>query len=414
MKRRELLKMMAAGSVAGALGTGALAKNKSKRENGKKLLLIFQRGANDGLNTLIPIESSQYALYQGHRPAIQIPLTSILPTNHSDFGLHPSLAPLQPVHAAGNLSFLHCVGYPNPDRSHFESMAFLETAVPGNTLLQGWLNRYFQNTIGDGGLIRGVSIGSTTPQSMMGDIPIPTSTNFGTMQIGDDTLGGGTPPGELQIILDQIHDLNPTVGNEELYETGRTLFQMVENFSSRDLDSYTPEFGATYPETSFGNRVKHAAQMLKDTPTELKVEVATIDMNGYDTHAQQLVGHANLLSELALSLAAFHTDMGSRMNDVLVMVITEFGRRAYENDSAGTDHGTGGVAMIMNNNVSGNVLLGSGWPGLESASLYGGDLNWVNDYRDIYWEVMATHMGVNSVDLEQIIPGHAPTALGIF
>ncbi len=414
MKRRDFMKMLAAGSAMSGLGLHSQAAPSAPRSNGNKLLVIFQRGGNDGLNTVIPIEASQYALYQGLRPNIHIPMTAILPTNHSQFGLHPQLEALQPIHAAGHLSFVHCVGYPNSDRSHFQSMAYMETAVPGNGLLQGWLNRFFQNTTGSG-LIRGVCIGSTSPQSMMGDIPIPTSTNFGTMQVGDDTLQGDTPPpGELQNILEQVHNMNPTANNGKLYETGEAIFQMVENFSNRNLDDYVPEHGAEYPDTSLGRRVMHAAQMLKDSPTVLDIEVATIDMNGHDTHAQQPGRHEGLLSDLALSMAAFYTDMGSLMSQTLVLVITEFGRRAYENDSEGTDHGTGSVAMVMNTNVTGDVVMGGAWPGLEEDNLYRGDLNWASDFRDIYWEVMATHLGVDSAALETIIPGHSYSPLGIF
>jgi len=420
MKRRDFMNILAAGTAAGAIPQYAFSRSslrKSPRAGGKKMLLIFLRGANDALNTVIPIESGQHSLYMGYRPTLGIPAASTIPTNHSDFGLHPNLAPLQSIHQNGHLSFVHCVGYPNPDRSHFESMAYMETAVPGNTLLQGWLNRYLQNTTGDGGLIRAISIGSTTPQSMMGHIPVPTSNNFGKMKIGDDTLpDGGTPPGELQQLLDDMYQLTPTFGNQEIYDTGKTIFQMVQNFSDRDKDTYVPENGAVYPDTWTGGKIKHAAQMLKDTPSALNVEVASIDMDGYDTHAQQGAadGHPALLTELAGSLGAFYTDMGStRMNDVLVLVISEFGRRAYENDSAGTDHGTGGVAMVMNNNVAGTVHLGSGWPGLEEGNLYGGDLNWVNDFRDIYWEIMLQHMQVTTTELEQIIPGHSYTPLGI-
>ncbi|PIE91575.1 MAG: hypothetical protein CR997_00350 [Acidobacteria bacterium] len=415
MKRRDFMKMLAAGSAMSGLGLHSQAAPTAPRSNGNKLLVIFQRGGNDGLNTVIPIEASQYALYQSLRPNIHIPMADILPTSHNHFGLHPQLAPLQPIHAAGHLSFIHCVGYPNPDRSHFESMAFLETAVPGNTLLQGWLNRYFQNTTGPG-VIRGVCVGSTSPQSMMGDIPIPTSTNFGTMQVGDDTLqGNDLPPGDLQNILEQIHDLTSTSNNELLYDTGGAIFQMVESFSNRNLDEYVPDNNAEYPDTTLGRNVMHAAQMLKDTPTVLDIEVATIDMNGHDTHAQQVNKHEDLLADLASSMAAFYTDMGSLMSQTLVLVITEFGRRAYENDSAGTDHGTGGVAMVMNHNVNGDVLMGGAWPGLEEENLYlGDDLNWVSDFRDIYWEIMATHLGVSSTALQNIIPEHSYSPLGIF
>lgn len=419
MKRRDFVKLAATGMGLAGLGQGAMAKPSQRilrKTPGKKLLVIFQRGGNDALNTLIPINPSQHSLYMNYRPTLGVPIANTLNTSHSDFGLHPSLASIHPIHQAGNMSFVHCVGYPGSDRSHFESESYYETAVPGNTLLEGWINRYLQNTTGDGGLIRAVAIGSTAPQSVMGLIPVPTSSNFGTLQVGDDSLAdGATPPGQLQQILDQIHDLVPTAGNQSVYETGQAIFQMVESFSDRNLDDYVPANGATYPDTYFGERIKHAAQMLKEDPSPLNIEVATVDMNGYDTHAQQNSdgGHADLMSELSDSLAALYTDMGSQMNDLLVLVVTEFGRRVYENDSAGTDHGTGGVAMIMSNSASGQICLGSGWPGLEEHNLYYGDLDWRNDFRDIYWEILDSHMGLSTSEIDAIIPGHSYTPLGI-
>ena len=133
---------------------------KRKRGGGKKLVVIFLRGGNDGLNTLIPIESTQYQRYQTLRPNIGLPLANISSLNGNPFfGIHPALDPLRSVHNAGHLSFIHAVGYPNPDRSHFESEAFYETATPGNTLIDGWLNRLLQFGPSAGGLIRGVCIG---------------------------------------------------------------------------------------------------------------------------------------------------------------------------------------------------------------------------------------------------------------
>jgi uncharacterized protein (DUF1501 family) len=389
-----------------------------KRANGKKLLVVFLRGGNDALNTVIPVESSQYQYYQSYRPTLAVPLNQILPSRHAEFGLHPSLAPLQAIHQNGSLSFVHCVGYPNPDRSHFESMAFLETAVPGNTLLDGWINRYLQATSGPGN-VRGLAIGSTAPASVLGPIPVPVSTNFGDILIKDDTLGpDDPPPGSLQQKLEALYALSPTPHQQNVYETGRSLVGMVDSFSERHLDSYLPNHGAVYPDTWFGNKIKHAAQMFRETPTPLNIEIITVDMDGYDTHAQQTdttYGHPALLDELARSLAAFHTDMGPLMNDHVVLVVSEFGRRSYENDSSGTDHGTGSVAMVMGASVQGDVFCGSGWPGLAPGNLFEGeDLDWTVDFRDIYWEILKEHMGLDPAALSQIIPGHVPTPIGFF
>ncbi len=196
---------------------------------------------------------------------------------------------------------------------------------------------------------------------------------------------------------------------------------MIDSFADRDLNNYTPENGAQYPNNSLGNRVKHAAQMLKDESTFLGVEVITIDQGGYDSRANQLDpanpvatngGHYGLLSALSQSMSAFYTDMGStRMNDIVFLVVSEFGRRAYQNRSNGTDHGTGSVAFVMGNSVYRQVYNGdANWPGLDN--LYHGDLDWATDFRDIYWEIMSRHIGVDNATLNTIIPGHTYNPVG--
>ena len=423
MKRRTVLKALAGGTAfAPALfGKGAPRRERvAKRGAIKKIVVLFQRGGNDGLNTIIPISGGQYGLLQGLRPSVRIPLADVvsIPGN-SFFGLHPSLSDLVPIIQAGNLSIIHAVGYPSPDRSHFESQSFYETAVPGNALLDGWLNRFLFNTSGPG-LIRGVSIGSNIPQSVTGPLAVPVSNNFGLTNIGvDPDLGGSDVDDYVQKVRD-LYNLTPTAGNDSLYANGNRIFQMIDSFTDRNLNNYVPENGAQYPNSGLGNRVMHAAQMLKDDVSFLGLEVVTIDQGGYDNHADQLntnnptTGrHANLLAEVGQCMSAFYTDMGpTRMDDVIFLVVTEFGRRAYQNDSDGTDHGTGAVVLVMGNPTNGQVINDGGdWPGLDN--LYqGDDLMWVTDYRDIYWEILAQHVGVDTGTLNTIIPGHTHSPVG--
>lgn len=423
MKRRNFISALAGGVMLGASAKGRAPVRINRRKGSlKKLVVLFQRGGCDGLNEIIPVDSAEYALYQNLRPNVHIPVGNItnIPGN-SFFGMHPGLAPLVPIISAGDLSIFHAVGYPNPDRSHFESQAFYETAVPGNGLMGGWLNRYLSNTTGPG-LIRGLSIGYNIPQSVSGSIPVPVSANFGEVNIEVDQAMSEAERASFRTAIRDMYDLSPTAGNTSVYETGRRIFDMVDSFANRDLDDYMPENGATYPNSGLGRRVSHAAQMLKDDSSFLGVEVVTIDQGGYDTHANQIPagnptdtasGQGRLLLELSQSMSAFYTDMGpARMADTLFLVVTEFGRRAYENDSLGTDHGTGSVAMVMGGSVNGSIFNdGSDWPGLTNL-LYDDDLNWVTDYRDIYWEILAQHFGLNSTALNNIIPGHTHTQLG--
>lgn len=408
------------------LGKSEFARAKLPRKRGtiKKMLVLFQRGGNDGLNTMIPVDPVEYNRYQNLRPSIGIAQASLLniPGN-SFFALHPALSSLIPIKQAGQLSLIHAVGYPNPDRSHFESQSFYETAVPGNGLLDGWINRYLSLTSGPG-LIRGISIGSNIPQSATGTVPVPVSNNFGQLDIEVDNALEGL---EAETYKQRIRDLflqTPTSGNQLIYDTGNNIFQMIDSFADRDWQDpgFMPDNGAVYPDTGLGRRVMHAAQMLKDDTSFLGVETVTIDQGGYDTHANQVnagnplnegQGHPRLLRELGDCMAAFYTDMGpTRMQDVVLLVLTEFGRRAYENDSTGTDHGTGALVMAMGGaNTSAVVNDGPDWPGLNNL-LYGDDLMWVTDFRDIYWEILSRHMGVDNTTLGNIIPGHTYSSVG--
>lgn len=427
--RRTFLNTVA-GSLGGCLPLWARPRQRTPRTNirkrggVKKLVVLFQRGGNDGLNTLVPVDPVEYGHYRELRPTLGFmegDLTAL--PNSSFFKMHPSLNPLLPMLNSGNLSFIHGVGYPSPDRSHFASQSFWETGIPGNGLTDGWLNRFLRNTSGQG-LIRGVHVGLNIPQMASGSITFPVSKNFGNVNIEVDPEEGNNA--EQEALRDQLkafYDLPIPAGYGDLYEPGRRIFDMAASFSQRDLESYQPENGAVYPNTIFGSYVKHAAQMLKDD-TFLGIEVVTLNQGGYDTHSAQAnpqaltslqTDHARLLNQLALSMAAFYQDMGpARMDDIVFLVISEFGRRAYENLSDGTDHGTGGLAMVMGNNVTGNHFGGdSDWPGL--GSLYNNqDLGWTTDFRDIYWEILRNHLGVNSSSLDLIIPGHNYSPVGFY
>ena len=424
MKRRTVLSALAGGLSCAPSLFGRRRPQTfrlGKRGGLKKIVVLFQRGGNDGLNTMIPITAGEYNIYQSLRPSLRIPLVSVLPVPGSGFfGLHPSLAPLVPIIQAGNLSMIHAVGYPMPDRSHFESQSYFETAVPGNSLMDGWLNRLLSSTTGPG-LIRGIAIGSNIPQSVTGSVAVPVGTNFGLSTADIDyRLEGAEEDAYFQKIRD-VYAETPTAGNESIYATGNKIFQMIDSFADRDLNSYIPENSAVYPSTSLGRRVMHAAQMLKDDTSFLGLEVVAIDQTGYDNHADQLdptnptdpnTPHAFLLQDLAQSMAAFNTDMGSRMDDVLFLVVSEFGRRAYQNSSNGTDHGTGSLVMVMGNPTNGQTINGDGaWPGLSNL-LGGDDLDWTTDFRDIYWEILQQHLGLDNATLNTVVPGHTFSPVG--
>ena len=430
MKRRTLLKT-AAGALAAPLYTTPILsgnsgpRTKFQRKGAiKKLLVFFQRGGNDGLNTLVPIDNTQHNHYMNLRPTVGLPAASLLNVPGSTFfAHHPGMNALRPMMQNGHVSFIHCVGYPSPNRSHFESQSFYETATPGISSGAGWLNRFLQQTTG-AGLIRGVVIDNNLPQIAAGQEPVPVSTNFGNANIDVDPALDNADSTLYLSKIEQIMNEAATPGNATVYDTSKKVFDMINAFNDRNLNNYVPENGAVYPNNGIGRRVQHAAQMLKDDPSFLGIEVAVVNQGGYDTHANQVPavnplttnsGHGARLRELSESLAAFYTDMGpARMQDCLVLMISEFGRRAFQNDSLGTDHGTGAVVMVMNTLASGQAHNGDGdWPGLGNAALLQGrDLDWVTDFRDIYWEVLATHMGVAPATIGNIIPGHTYSPVG--
>lgn len=422
MKRRTMLGAMGAG-LGLMLGNPAKARERRRPRIGKggtpkKMLVIFQRGGNDGLNTLIPAYGDQKNRYRKLRPDIYIrDSAQIAVPGTSFFGLHNAMAPLQPLMNQGMVTWFHAVGYPNPNRSHFESQAYLETGVPGNDHLGGWLNRYLEETTGPG-LIRGVSIGNSIPQIMSGRVPVPVSTNFGNFEVRVDNNLDSADQDAFRTMLGNAVGSGSTSGNEFVYDTSNKVFQIVDLFSAKNANTYNPGNNAVYPDTWFGYKLRHAAQMLRDTPEVLNIEVATVDQGGYDTHASQVMAgdtanvgarHAALLNELSTGIAAFVQDMGpSRMEDMLILVVSEFGRRAYQNDSLGTDHGTGSLAFVVAPSSSGTVFNeGDDWPGLEESRLFHGDLNWRTDFRDIYWEIMSRHLGASDAALANILPGHS-------
>lgn len=422
MKRRSLLKSLAGGFAASRLHAGVTHTRLPRMGKGgalKKLVVLFQRGGNDALNTLVPVDSIEYNLYRQLRPTLALPQSGLFDFGINDFLVHPSFNRLRHAYNAGNLAFIHAVGYPQPDRSHFEAQSFLETAIPGNSVASGWLNRFLENTSGPG-QIRGLTIDSGIDQSLTGSIPAPASRNFGTLDI--DSPSNSDPYREL---IRDAYSESATAGNSFLYSAGLDTFRMVDQLGQRNLNDYVPENNADYPDDGLGNRVRHAAQLLKDDSGFLGVEVVTIDQGGYDTHARQvpsstnLLGtdgtHSRLLKSLGDSMAAFYADMGpARMQNILFLVVSEFSRRAKQNDSLGTDHGTGSLAIVMGGGVNGGMYNGEGdWPGL--ANLYRGrDLDWRTDYRDIYWDVLSAHMGLSNATIGNIIPAHTHASTGLF
>ncbi|MDF1645240.1 MAG: DUF1501 domain-containing protein [Pseudomonadales bacterium] len=351
-----------------------------------KLVCVFQRGAADGLNSLVPHGDSNY--YQ-QRGTIAVP-----PPGDSGgaidldgfYGLHPSLLPLKPIYDAGDMALVHAVGIPHGSRSHFSAQGLVERGVADksgpNT---GWLGRHLSLTPSQAdSAFQTVSISGNVPVSLQGaakPLAISSLAEFGFDQ---NIIDSGYPT----ILGNMFHDSVPFANSAQA-----ALAAMAE-LKVANLANTTPANGASYPNSVLGSRLKQAAQLLRST---LPVDVICIDSDGWDHHENLPAFLAQSLSDLANSIAAFYTDMGSDMSEITLLVMTEFGRRVAENASVGVDHGTAGLAYAIGGGVNGGQVF-SDWPGLDESNLeLGEDLKITTDLRTILAEMLTKRLGGTNV-----------------
>jgi len=378
---------------------------------GDVMVVVFQRGAMDGLNAVVPLGDPDYSRL---RPtiAIKAPRAGDAKTAialDGFFGLHPALAPLKPIFDAKTLAIAHACGSPDETHSHFEAMDSMERGTPGKIggLGSGWIGRHLQavNT-GNTSPLRAIGMGSMLQASLRG----PVSATV-LKSIADFHLNGRLQDvAPMQMAITAMY-VSPDNRNADLKATGSDIDETIQVLSKLDATRYKPARGAAYPKTDFGMGMQQIAQLVK---AEVGLEVACIDIGGWDTHANQGGPEgtlARLLQELAEGLAAFHTDIGEGMKRVTLVTMSEFGRRASENGSAGTDHGHANAMFILGGGAVGGMVHGT-WPGLSQDKLYGpGDLALTTDYRDVLSEVLAKRMGNDK--LAEVFPGYTPRPIGI-
>jgi uncharacterized protein (DUF1501 family) len=409
-----------------------LTRSLLARTNGaarrKTLICIFQRGAVDGLNMVVPFGEKAY--YQRRR-SIAVPA----PGRENGaidldgfFGLHPTLRPLHELFGRRELAIVHAVGSPHPTRSHFDAQDFMETATPGvKSTRAGWLNRVLEHTgcdcsgrtLEDPGAhaadhtagqiamatqlpsnpaLRGIAMGSAMPRALRGAHP--------ALAIEDlDRFGiAGGRDASLQETFARVYetDAGSVVGS-----AADDAFDALAILKAANPAQYRPAANVAYPPGNFGRSLRQIAQLIK---ADVGVEVAFADLGGWDTHQAQGGAEGQLarrFDELARGIRALYDDLGDRMDDVVLLTMSEFGRTVAENGSGGTDHGHANCMMVMGGGVAGGRILGD-WPGLEREQLYEGrDLALTTDFRDVFAEVVATHLGAEK--LGEIFPGHAPT-----
>ena len=399
--RRAFLKgsafaIFGVGSIPGWLSRSVYAAQGDPRRK-KILVAIFQRGAVDGLNMVIPFGEPRY--YE-MRPSIGVPKPDGTAQSAVDldgfFGLHPSLAPLKPLFDSGHLAIVDAVGSPDPTRSHFDAQDYMESGTPGlKATTDGWMNRALPKATGPVSPVRAVSLGANLARSIRGRNDAVALTNLNDFKIADAHGAQG------------FESMYESTLDTMLHGTGKETFDAIKLMQSIQKQSYTPANGAKYPGGGFGNSLQQIARLIK---ADVGLEVAFADIGGWDTHVNEVAAQpsngqlANNLAQFGQSLAAFYQDLGDRMADVAVVTMSEFGRTARENGNRGTDHGHANVMFAMGGDVRGGKVYGD-WPGLAEEQLYEGrDLALTTDFRDVLGELVSKHLG--NPNLKAVFPGY--------
>ena len=384
----------------------ASAQSSVKGYGKKKVLVtIFQRGAVDGLNMVVPHGDSEY---YDLRRSIAVPKpgkTDGAIDLEGHFGLHPSLKPLESFWKDKTLAIVDAVGSPDNTRSHFDAQDYMESATPGNKgTRDGWLNRVLQtSTENQVSPFRAVSMTQQLPRALYGKAPSVAMTN-----LADFSIKAGIYSQNMKGGFEGLYEQN---AKDTLGETGKETFETVNFLKQANPAQYQPENGVVYPNSDLARSLRQIAQLIK---AGVGLEVAFADTGNdvrWDTHTNQGGARgqlANFLRTFSQSIAAFAIDLGNRMDDVLVLTMSEFGRTARENGSRGTDHGHANAMFVLGNGVQGGKVYGD-WPGLKSDKLYEGrDLAVTTDFRDVFAEAAYKHMG--SKDLAKLFPNYSTSS----
>ncbi len=366
------------------------------------LVCIFQRGAADGLNALVPHGDTDY---YAQRSTIAVPT----PGNSGGaidldgfFGLHPALSPLKPIYDAGDLALVHATGVPHGSRSHFSAQGLVERGVDDKAGPEtGWLGRHLAlSTATSSSAFPVIAISGNVPVSLMGAAEPLAISNLNDFGFDQGIIDSGYPA----VLTDLFRSPVPFFG------PAQAALSAIDELQAANLAAITPDNGAVYPATAMGDKLKQVSQLIKST---LPVEVICLDSDGWDHH-ENLPNYIQAsLAELAGAMEAFYTDMGTQMQRITVLVHTEFGRRVAENGSVGTDHGTGSLAYLLGGGVNGGQVI-SNWPGLDTPNLeMGEDLKITTDLRTVLSELLTKRLG--GTDISTVFPGFTgPTSANIF
>ena len=396
--RRSFLK----GSALALFATGAFprflhrtAYAQGRVAGPKVLVAIFQRGAVDGLNMVVPHGDPGYYAARANiaiaRPARGASEAAI--DLDGFFGLHPALEPLKPLWDGRRLAIVHACGSPDVTRSHFDAQDYMESGTPGvKGTPDGWLARGLEAKPARGpATFRGVAMGPQLPRILRGrNAGAVAMSSVKAFDVRQD-MARGTGAIDVKVGLESMYEQSV---RDLLHGTGRETFEAVKMLKAVDPERLQPENGAQYPNGSFGESLKQIAQLIK---ADVGLEIAFADVGGWDTHAGQGNERGKLaqrLSELARGLAALQQDLGPRMDNVVILTMSEFGRTVHENGNRGTDHGHGTAMLVAGGPVRGGKVYGR-WPGLRPEQLFQGrDLAVTTDFRHLFAEVAVRHLGI--------------------
>ena len=420
LNRREFLQMSGLAGVIGAsralfprwmpqLAFRSPERMQASAGNGPGdvLVNIFLRGGMDGLSVVAPVGDG--ADYYDARPTLALPepgRTGGALDLNGHFGLHPALASLKEIYDEAHLAIVHATGSIDPSRSHFDAMHFMEAGTPGSkTIETGWIGRHLQSVAWQNDSpFRAVGMGAMVPAALRGPV-----TPLAIRSIADFHFKGrDNEVQRLQAALSSLYTIQAPV--TQLDQQAGLVFKTMETIDRLLTVDYQPANGVQYPDDEFGLGLQQVAQLIK---ADVGLEVACVDLGGWDTHENQgtLDGEFNgLLTTLGQGLSAFYHDLRDYVDNLTVVTMSEFGRRVQENGSRGTDHGHGNLMFLMGGGVKGGQVY-TRWPGLASQALDDGDLAITTDYRDVLAEVVSRRL--NNHALDQLFPGYTPTAIDI-
>jgi uncharacterized protein (DUF1501 family) len=362
----------------------------------KLLITVFQRGAVDGLNMIVPFGDRAY--YQA-RPSIAIARPGE-PNSAIDlngfFGLHPRMAALKPLWDNRVLAIVHACGSPDTTRSHFDAQDYMESATPGiKSTRDGWLNRYLQVARDVHDPLNAVAMTRQMPRSLQGTVAALAMGSVGEFGVRADMATSNSFEAAYASAQDEV-----------LNGIASKAFKAIRTLTSAGAVTYRAANRADYPRSPFGQALQEIARLAK---ADVGLEIAFAESNQWDHHVNEggATGQiANRLADFAGGLAAMVQDLGDRMADTVILTMSEFGRAVAENGNRGTDHGHGNAMLVIGGGVRGGEVYGT-WPGLRVDDRFEGrDLAITTDFRDVFGEVIVRHLGANETTAARVFPGY--------